>query len=169
MHRFTQNMLTSRTRLWYNVYALTLMGLVPSTKHFPCISSIAVQACEDLENFTNATPLDSFVCLSFTNHISWISPKGEKWSRILSSVIDLLVTKNNLLFGGSSRYEDGLVLSSILNQPAQLFLRSGNNINPTKMSLEIKGLYDFCQISLNSGSMQAKRSENTKLEFKELT
>lgn len=31
---------------------LTLMGFVPSTRTFPCISSIAIQACEDLANLT---------------------------------------------------------------------------------------------------------------------
>lgn len=31
---------------------VTLTGLVPSSRTFPCISSMARQACEDLANFT---------------------------------------------------------------------------------------------------------------------
>ena len=82
----------------------TLMGLVSlGVRHWPCISSMALQACELRANLTKAMPLDSLVCLSRTTQMSWISPKGEKRSLSTDSEVYLLITRKMRLLGGSSR------------------------------------------------------------------
>lgn len=82
----------------------TLIGFVSlGPRHRPCISSIALQACELRANLTKAMPLDSLVCLSRTTQISWISPKGEKRSLSTDSGVYLLITRKMRLLGGSSR------------------------------------------------------------------
>ena len=64
---------------------------------------MALQACELRANLTKAMPLDSFVCLSRTTQISWISPNGEKRSLSTDSGVYLLITRKMRLLGGSSR------------------------------------------------------------------
>lgn len=82
----------------------TLMGLVSlGPRHWPCISSMALQACELRANLTKAMPLDSLVCLSRTTQMSWMSPKGEKRSLSTDSGVYLLITRKMRLLGGSSR------------------------------------------------------------------
>lgn len=94
----------SRSRGHPNPGTCTLMGLVSlGLRHWPCISSMALQACELRANLTKAMPLDSLVCLSRTTQMSWISPKGEKRSRSTDSGVYLLITRKMRLLGGSSR------------------------------------------------------------------
>lgn len=94
----------SHSRGHPNPGTCTLMGLVSlGLRHWPCISSIALQACELRANLTKAMPLDSLVCLSRTTQMSWISPKGEKRSLSTDSGVYLLITRKMRLLGGSSR------------------------------------------------------------------
>lgn len=98
---------------------------------------MALQACELRANLTKAMPLDSFVCLSRTTQISWISPKGEKRSLSTDSGVYLLITRKMRLLGGSSKLSTpGRKPPPLAQLPASsMVLHPGAGVRPRSLSV----------------------------------